>query len=97
MIQHFGSNTSQVLFMTDLQAMIDGRYNHPCIVQWDIFNEGDCVGSFNASAVALWAQKYDPSRLVDTNSGGPANDLHVADVNDIHDCECPWGMFGSSS
>lgn len=32
------------------------------------------------------SQKFDPSRLVDTDSGGPANNLHVADVNDIHDC-----------
>jgi hypothetical protein len=68
--------------------MIDERYNHPCIIQWDVFNEEDCVGVFNATAVVEMVQvqsnltpkfvttknKYqnrDPSRLVDTNSGGP--------------------------
>jgi hypothetical protein len=33
-------------------------------------------------------QETDPTRLVDTNSGGPANNLHVGDVNDIH--SYPW-------
>ncbi len=37
------------------------------------------VGHFNASAVVDWAKKYDTSRLVDTDSGGPANNLHVGD------------------
>merc|ERR1711937_148169 len=34
-------------------------------------------------------RKLDPSRLVDTNSGGPANGLHVGDVNDIHSYPYP--------
>eukprot|EP01043_Picozoa_sp_COSAG02_P078202 COSAG02_NODE_17489_length_999_cov_9.566485_1_plen_190_part_00 len=29
-------------------------------------------------------QRYDSTRLVDTDSGGPANDLHVGDVDDMH-------------
>lgn len=40
-----------------------------------------CLTSFTVNA-----QNFDPSRLVDTDSGGPANNLNVADVNDIHDC-----------
>ncbi len=35
--------------------------------------------------VRLW----DSTRLVDTDSGGPANDLHIGDVNDIHDYPDP--------
>ena len=31
-----------------------------------------------------WVQSYDSTRLVDTDSGGPANDLHVRDVDDMH-------------
>ena len=31
-----------------------------------------------------WVQSYDSTRLVDTDSGGPANDLHVGDVDDMH-------------
>jgi hypothetical protein len=36
--------------------------------------------------VVDWARDYDPSRLLDTNSGGPANSLGLGDVNDTHDC-----------
>lgn len=52
-------------------------------------SQGDCIGVFdNVSEIVSWVQAYDPSRLVDTNSGGPGNDLHVGDVNDIH--SYPW-------
>ena len=73
-------------YWSDLKAMIDGRGNHPSIIQWETFNEGDMVSHFNASDVVAWTKKYDPTRLVDTNSGGAANNLHVGDVNDIHSC-----------
>ena len=46
------------------------------------------VKHFNASNVVKWTKEYDTTRLVDTNSGGPANNLHVGDVNDIH--SYPW-------
>ena len=59
------------------------RYNHPSIVQWEVFNEGDCVGVFNAPQMVQIALDLDPSRLIDTNSGGPANGLYIANVNDI--------------
>merc|ERR1719373_58349 len=69
--------------------MIAGRGNHPCIVQWTTFNEGDCWGVFDKPPYSVkdivnLAKQLDPTRLVDTNSGGGANDLHVADVNDVH-------------
>ena len=86
MIQHYGDvhgiTPDPDLYMSDLKAMIDGKYNHPSIVQWTAFNEGDMVSHFDAAKVVKWIKQYDPSRLVDTNSGGPANDLHVGDVND---------------
>jgi len=86
MIQKFGATNSQTIdyFKSDLTAMIKGRYNHPSIIQWDTFNEGDCVGAFNPAEIVQLARQLDSSRLVDTNSGGPANDLHIGDVNDWH-------------
>lgn len=75
-------------FLSDLKAMFDGRGNHPSIIQWELFNEGDCWDVFNVSAVVEWATAYDPNRLIDTNSGGGANDLHIGNVNDIH--SYPW-------
>lgn len=47
------------------------------------------MGVFNATQTTDWVVAYDPSRLVDTNSGGPANDLKIADVFDIHDYPGP--------
>lgn len=90
MIQKYGGATAATIpdFMVEIKAMIDGRGNHPCIVQWTVFNEGDCEGVFDINATTRWVQAYDPHRLVDTNSGGPGNDLHIADVNDIH--SYPW-------
>ena len=38
----------------------------------------------SVAAVVRWVQSYDSTRLVDTDSGGPANDLHVGDVDDMH-------------
>eukprot|EP01105_Mastigella_eilhardi_P009344 TRINITY_DN2211_c1_g1_i10.p1 TRINITY_DN2211_c1_g1~~TRINITY_DN2211_c1_g1_i10.p1 ORF type:complete len:418 (-),score=82.25 TRINITY_DN2211_c1_g1_i10:152-1405(-) len=91
MIQKYGGATQDTIapFMDDLKAMITGLYNHPSIVQWVTFNEGDCVGVFDANSVVEMVQQWDPSRLVDTNSGGPANDLHVGDVNDVHNYPYP--------
>ena len=40
-------------------------------------------------------QQLDPSRLVDTDSGGPANDLHIADVNDFHNYPYPGNPSAS--
>jgi len=90
MPQKYGGASAKTVepFIQDLKAMIAGRYNHPSIVQWDTFNEGDCVGVFNATQIVELTRTLDQSRLVDTNSGGPANDLHIADVNDIH--SYPW-------
>jgi len=91
MVQHYGDGKSVArahYYWHDLKALVDGRGNHPSIIQWESFNEGDMVKHFNASNVVKWLKAYDPTRLVDTNSGGPANNIHVGDVNDVHDY--PW-------
>jgi hypothetical protein len=61
------------------------------------FNEGDMVAHFDAASVVNWTRSYDASRLVDTDSGGPANDLHVGDVNDIHTYPSPGSPKASAS
>ena len=90
MIQKYGGASQETVapFLVELKDMIDGVGNHPSIIQFTVFNENDCVSQFNATQVVEWVQGYDPHRLVDTNSGGPANNLHVGDVNDIH--SYPW-------
>merc|ERR1719373_558608 len=68
--------------------MITGRGNHPSIFQWTAFNEGDCWKSFNVTDVTRTIHELDSSRLIDTNSGGGANDMHIWDLNDVH--TYPW-------
>jgi len=102
MIQKFGQPQDQSvpLFIDGITKMIKGRGNHPSIVQWTVFNEGDCVGMFNNQAIidlVNHVKALDPSRLVDTNSGGPANALSVGDVNDIHDYPNPQHPMPSES
>ena len=96
-VQKYGhaSNATIAPFMSDLTAMVEGKFNHPSIIQWETFNEGDCYGVFtNKSGVSVedvvaYVQQLDSTRLVDTDSGGGANNLHVGDVNDIHDYPNP--------
>jgi len=99
MIQKYGGASSATVapFRSDFQAMVKGRYNHPSIIQWTVFNEGDCVGVFNVPDTVSFAQSLDSTRLFDTNSGGPANDLHLADVNDIHTYPDPGDPLPNAS
>jgi len=85
------TNATVPLFVDDLRAMVLGRGNHPAVLQWTAFNEGDCWDIFNASAppndlpgIAALVRRLDPRRLVDMDSGGGANGLGLGDVNDIH-------------
>jgi hypothetical protein len=107
MVQKLGalSKSTVPLFVKDFEAMIRGRGNHPCIVQWTIFNEGDCWKVFDnttkpyydvAGMVAL-SRHLDPTRRVDTDSGGGANDFHLGDVNDIHSYPDPGDPHPSST
>lgn len=91
-VQKYGGASAATIqpFLADWKAMVDGRGNHPSIFMWTVFNEGDCVGVFpDVPAVVSWAQAYDPTRLVDTNSGGSANGLYIGSVNDIHSYPYP--------
>ncbi|AHI01107.1 glycoside hydrolase family 2 [Kutzneria albida] len=58
---------AQQQFRTELHAMIDQHLSHPSIVQWVPFNEG--WGEFDPAGVADQVKAWDPSRLVNANSG----------------------------
>ena len=75
-------------FESELKAMIDALRNHPCIVQWVVFNEG--WGQYDTVRLTDWVKQYDPSRLVDCASGW--NDMPAGDVHDMHKYPAP-GMF----
>jgi beta-galactosidase/beta-glucuronidase len=74
------SDESATDYLAELQAMIEGRFNHPCIVMWVPFNEG--WGQWETARVVNKVKQLDPSRLVDCASGWA--DRGVGDVHDMH-------------
>jgi len=90
-------------FGKELQAMIDKRFNHPCIVMWVVFNEGmgleksstlelDEPTRANMRKMAAIALK-DTTRLTDAESGSPGieyqgwNKLDIG-VGNVIDAHC---------
>jgi beta-galactosidase/beta-glucuronidase len=67
-------------FETELQALVEGRGNHPCIVMWVPYNEG--WGQWDTPRIVDFIKKLDPTRLVDNTSGW--TDRGVGEVNDMH-------------
>jgi hypothetical protein len=74
------SEESARQFVLELKRMIDGLYNHPCIVMWVVFNEG--WGQFETDSITHLTKKHDPTRLVNSASGWVYRKL--GDVHDIH-------------
>ncbi|MBV8931224.1 MAG: glycoside hydrolase family 2, partial [Kutzneria sp.] len=54
-------------FTTELHAMVSQHLSHPSIVEWVPFNEG--WGEFDPAGVANQVKAWDPSRLVNNDSG----------------------------
>lgn len=54
-------------YRTELKAILDDHYNSPCIITWVPFNEN--WGAFDVKEITAWVKRYDPSRLVNGNSG----------------------------
>ncbi|MCX2480981.1 glycoside hydrolase family 2 [Pedobacter sp. MC2016-15] len=54
-------------FRQELKRLIDDHYNSPSIITWVPFNEN--WGAFDVKNITDWLKKYDPSRLVNGNSG----------------------------
>jgi hypothetical protein len=48
---------------------------------------------FDPAAAVAWARKHDPGRLLDTDSGGPANNLGLGDVNDTVSSDASSGIL----
>ena len=72
-------------FEQELSALINGHYNHPCIVMWVPYNEG--WGQWDTARIVNLIKKQDPSRLVNNTSGW--TDRGVGDVNDMHNYPGP--------
>jgi beta-galactosidase/beta-glucuronidase len=62
-------------FETELQRLIKGRWNHPAIVNWIVFNEH--WGAYDVERLTEMVMALDPSRVVTGNTGMDAGRPHI--------------------
>ena len=90
------SAESEAYYRKEWKAMIDATYNFPSIVVWTPFNEA--WGQFKTVEITKWTKQYDPSRIVNSASGG--NFFEVGDLFDLHNYPDPAmpdpAVFGKS-
>ena len=79
------SAVSEAYYKKEWKAMMDATYNFPSIVVWTPFNEA--WGQFKTVEITKWTKQYDPSRLVNSASGG--NFYEVGDIIDLHNYPDP--------
>jgi len=76
---------SEAIYRKEWNAIMDALYDFPCIVVWVPFNEA--WGQFKTKEIAEWTKSKDPSRLVNSASGG--NFHEVGDILDLHNYPAP--------
>ena len=72
-------------FINELCAMVTNHWNSPCIIMWDVFNEGQgqtSTGQTNTPYLVNLVQTLDPNHLVNQASGGGY--YGVGNVYDVH-------------
>jgi hypothetical protein len=79
-------------FETELVNMVQNRWNHPSIIMWVIFNEGQ--GQHDTAALVQEVKTLDPSRLVNQASGG--NIVGAGDILDVHSYPNPGYAVSSN-
>lgn len=79
------SPESEGYYRKEWNAIMDALYNFPCIVVWTPFNEA--WGQFKTIDIANKTKQKDPSRLVNSASGG--NYYDVGDIVDLHNYPDP--------
>ncbi|MDF9799395.1 beta-galactosidase/beta-glucuronidase [Catalinimonas alkaloidigena] len=76
---------SEAIFRTEWQEIMDDFHNFPSIVVWVPFNEA--WGQFKTEEITNWTMEHDPSRLVNSASGG--NFFPVGHIIDLHNYPDP--------
>ncbi|MBR5019045.1 MAG: beta-galactosidase [Bacteroidales bacterium] len=80
------SAESEACYRKEWREIMDYLYSYPCIVAWVPFNEG--WGQFKTVEITTWTKQYDPSRLVNSASGGN-HFLGAGDILDLHNYPQP--------
>ena len=83
------SSESEDNFRSEWKKIIDFLYSNPSIVCWVPFNEA--WGQFKTVEISEWTKTYDPSRLVNSASGG--NYYRTGDITDVHNYPGPKMLF----
>ena len=76
---------SEKIYRTEWNAVMESLYNFPSIVVWVPFNEA--WGQFKTVEITERTMKKDPSRLVNSASGG--NFFVTGDIIDLHNYPAP--------
>src|SRR5690606_30336744 len=76
---------SEAIFRKEWKAIMDALHNFPSIVVWVPFNEA--WGQFKTIEITDWTVAYDPSRLVNSASGG--NFFQTGHIMDLHNYPDP--------
>ena len=86
---------SEMIYRKEWNAIIDYLYNFPCIVVWVPFNES--WGQFKTAEIIKWTMEKDPSRLVNSASGGNFHEAgHILDLHNYpHPVMAKPEIFGS--
>lgn len=71
---------SESIFRTEWNEIVQDFHNFPSIIVWVPFNEA--WGQFKTKEIVDWTMKKDPSRLINTASGG--NFVDVGHIIDLH-------------
>ncbi|MGM0621299.1 MAG: glycoside hydrolase family 2 protein [Bacteroidota bacterium] len=86
------SAESEENFRREWKEIMDLSYSNPSVVVWVPFNEA--WGQFKTEEIVEWTKNYDPSRLVNSASGG--NHYEVGDILDMHNYPNPvMGLYHS--
>jgi hypothetical protein len=85
---------SENAYRTEWDAIRQSLYNFPCIVVWVPFNEG--WGQFKTKDIVTHTMQQDPSRLVNSASGGNFEPVgHIIDLHNYPDPLMPDpALFG---
>lgn len=76
---------SEGYYRKEWAAIMKALHNYPCIVVWTPFNEA--WGQFKTVEISEWTMKNDPSRLVNSASGG--NFYTTGHIVDLHNYPNP--------
>ncbi len=88
------SAESESIYRTEWNSIMDKLFNFPSIVVWVPFNEA--WGQFKTAEITNWTMQKDPSRLVNSASGGNFHDVgHMIDLHNYPGPAMPkasiWG------